>query len=94
MKRPPCRECGVPAMYRCHKCQSHRCLLHLRFIAAHRRVGLYFGRCTPRCRLRMRPEVAERLRASQSKAERDFADEVLTNSLRHGVELRWRGEGE
>jgi hypothetical protein len=58
----PCKECGDPTAYRCRKCEAWRCITCIRFRAAPGMPGVYFAGCYPKCRKRMHPVVAQRVR--------------------------------
>lgn len=59
----PCNECGEPTAMRCAECHAWRCGQYCgRLRAVPKAIGLYRFRCSPKCRLRMRSEVAARIR--------------------------------
>lgn len=53
----PCKECGYPGAFRCFRCRNWRCRDCIKLRRGDR-VGVYLATCFPRCRLRMKPEVA------------------------------------
>lgn len=58
----PCKECGYPASFRCLRCKSWRCRDCIR-LRKTGRIGVYTAGCYPRCRKRMNPAVAKRVKA-------------------------------
>jgi hypothetical protein len=60
-----CKHCGHPSRFRCHKCEAWACQDCITLRAQPGRVGAYLARCLYRCRVRMAPEVAERIRKFQ-----------------------------
>lgn len=59
----PCKECGYPATFKCFRCHNWRCGTCVRFRKARgEREGVYHCACWPKCRKRMRPEIAERVK--------------------------------
>jgi hypothetical protein len=62
----PCRECGYPGALKCFRCGAWRCRDCSRLRKAPRAPeGTYHVTCWPRCRARMNPAIAARVRELQ-----------------------------
>lgn len=69
----PCRECGYPGGFQCRRCKSWRCGACIRFRKARgAEPGVYHAVCDPKCRNRMNPAVAERVRELVRRREEDL----------------------
>lgn len=64
----PCKECGYPGAFKCHRCQAWRCGVCIRFRRARgSEPGVYHANCFPRCRKRMDSDVAEQVKRATRK---------------------------